>query len=135
MSYRDRYEQWIAKLPADDPMREELIAIRDNDEEIKERFYTEIEFGTAGLRGIRGAGTNRMNRLTVGRATQGIANYILASGEDTLTTAGIFPRSSRSSPRRSLPGTGSRRICSRLIGRLPSCPSRSGALRRSAAST
>ena len=82
MSYRDRYEQWIAKLPADDPMREELIAIRDNDEEIKERFYTEIEFGTAGLRGIRGAGTNRMNRLTVGRATQGIANYILASGED-----------------------------------------------------
>ena len=82
MSYRDRYEQWIAKLPADDPMREELIAIRDNDEEIRERFYTEIEFGTAGLRGIRGAGTNRMNRLTVGRATQGIANYILASGED-----------------------------------------------------
>jgi len=82
MSYRDRYEQWIAELPADDPMREELLAIRDNDEEIKERFYTEIEFGTAGLRGIRGAGTNRMNRLTVGRATQGIANYILASGED-----------------------------------------------------
>ena len=82
MSYRDRYEQWIAKLPAGDPMREELLAIKDNDEEIKERFYTEIEFGTAGLRGIRGAGTNRMNRLTVGRATQGIANYILASGED-----------------------------------------------------
>ena len=82
MSYRDRYGQWIAELPADDPMREELIAIRDNDEEIRERFYTEIEFGTAGLRGIRGAGTNRMNRLTVGRATQGIANYILASGED-----------------------------------------------------
>ena len=82
MSYRDRYEQWIAKLPADDPMREELLAIKDNDEEIKERFYMEIEFGTAGLRGVRGAGTNRMNRLTVGRATQGIANYILASGED-----------------------------------------------------
>ena len=82
MSYRDRYEQWIAELPADDPLREDLLAIKDNDEEIKERFYTEIEFGTAGLRGIRGAGTNRMNRLTVGRATQGIANYILASGED-----------------------------------------------------
>ena len=82
MSYRDRYEEWISKLPAGDPLREELLAIKDNDEEIKERFYTEIEFGTAGLRGIRGAGTNRMNRLTVGRATQGIANYILASGED-----------------------------------------------------
>ena len=82
MSYRDRYEEWARKLPAGDPLREELFAIKDNDEEIKERFYTEIEFGTAGLRGIRGAGTNRMNRLTVGRATQGIANYILASGED-----------------------------------------------------
>ena len=82
MSYRDRYEEWTRKLPAGDPLREELLAIKDNDEEIKERFYTEIEFGTAGLRGIRGAGTNRMNRLTVGRATQGIANYILASGED-----------------------------------------------------
>ena len=82
MTYRERYDEWVAKLPADDPMRAELLAIKDDEEEIKERFYKEIEFGTAGLRGIRGAGTNRMNRLTVGRATQGIANYILASGED-----------------------------------------------------
>lgn len=60
----------------------ELLAIRDDAGEITERFYKEIEFGTAGLRGICGAGTNRMNALTVGRAVQGIANYILRSGED-----------------------------------------------------
>ena len=82
MDYKDRYREWMSKLAQDDPMREELVAIQDDDHEIRERFYAEIEFGTAGLRGIRGAGTNRMNRLTVGRATQGIANYILASGED-----------------------------------------------------
>ncbi len=82
MGYKERYEEWIEKLPAGDPLREELLAVKDDDAEIKDRFYKEIEFGTAGLRGIRGAGTNRMNRLTVGRATQGIANYILASGEN-----------------------------------------------------
>ena len=82
MGYRERYEEWIAKLPENDPMKEELIAIRDDEKEIRERFYREIEFGTAGLRGICAAGTNRMNALTVGRATQGIANYILASGEN-----------------------------------------------------
>ena len=82
MDYKDRYNKWMSELAQDDPMREELAAIKDDDHEIRERFYAEIEFGTAGLRGIRGAGTNRMNRLTVGRATQGIANYILASGED-----------------------------------------------------
>ena len=82
MGYRERYEEWIARLNENDPMREELIAIKDDEKEIKERFYREIEFGTAGLRGICAAGTNRMNVLTVGRATQGIANYILASGEN-----------------------------------------------------
>ena len=82
MGYRERYEEWIRRLPKDDPMRAELLAIEGNDTEIKDRFYKEIEFGTAGLRGICGAGTNRMNTLTVGRATQGIANYILSSGEN-----------------------------------------------------
>ena len=82
MEYRERYEEWLEKLPEGDPMREELIAIKDDDAQIKDRFYMEIEFGTAGLRGIAGAGTNRMNPLTVGRATQGIANYILDSEAD-----------------------------------------------------
>ena len=82
MSYKERYTYWIEKLPADDPMKKELLDIADDEAEIKERLYKEIEFGTAGLRGVRGAGTNRMNVLTVGRATQGIANYILSSGEN-----------------------------------------------------
>ena len=82
MGYMERYKEWIERLPEEDPMREELIEIEGNDAEIKDRFYKEIEFGTAGLRGICGAGTNRMNTLTVGRATQGIANYILSSGEN-----------------------------------------------------
>lgn len=82
MGYMEKYEEWLAKIPADDPMHAELLAIRGNDAQIKDRFYKEIEFGTAGLRGIFGAGTNRMNVYTVGRATQGIANYIKNSGED-----------------------------------------------------
>ena len=76
------YRMWLQKLSEEDPLRRELAEIEGNEKEIGDRFYQEIEFGTAGLRGICGAGTNRMNRLTVGRATKGIANYILASGED-----------------------------------------------------
>ena len=79
---RQAYEQWLEKLPAGDPLREELLSIKDDEGQIYERFYKEIEFGTAGLRGICAAGTNRMNSLTVGRATQGIASYILQSGKD-----------------------------------------------------
>ena len=82
MGYMERYEEWLKRLPEDHPFHSELLSINGNDAEIKDRFYKEIEFGTAGLRGIFGAGTNRMNEFTVGRATQGIANYILSSGED-----------------------------------------------------
>ena len=56
-------------------LKKELLDIKDNKEEIEDRFYKELEFGTAGLRGIIGAGTNRMNYYTVGKATQGLANY------------------------------------------------------------
>lgn len=76
------YEQWRERLDQSHPLYKELIEIEGNEAEITDRFYQEIEFGTAGLRGICGAGTNRMNELTIGRATQGIANYILNSGED-----------------------------------------------------
>ena len=84
MNAKERYAQWMEKLKKDDPMRAELQAIQNDEKEINERFYQEIVFGTAGLRGICGAGTNRMNTLTVGRATQGIANYILKSGADPM---------------------------------------------------
>lgn len=82
MTAKEKYFHWLSSLPSTDPLHRELDAIRCNDSEIEDRFYKDITFGTAGLRGICGAGTNRMNSLTVGRATQGLANYILKSGED-----------------------------------------------------
>ena len=81
MNAREVYTLWMNRLGGEDPLRAELKAIEDNEEEIKDRFYKEIVFGTAGLRGKCGAGTNRMNTFTVGRATQGLANYILKSGD------------------------------------------------------
>ena len=76
MDYRNVYEEWLSNPYFDEATKEELRGIADDDKEIKERFYTELEFGTAGLRGIIGAGTNRMNVYTVRKATQGLANYI-----------------------------------------------------------
>ncbi len=78
MEYRERYEAWINNPYFDEATREELKKIAEDDNEIKERFYKDLEFGTAGLRGIIGAGTNRMNIYTVRKATQGLANYITA---------------------------------------------------------
>ncbi|MBR2527477.1 MAG: phospho-sugar mutase [Blautia sp.] len=89
MKAMEVYSEWLKKLDPADPLAQELQAIKSDEKEINERFYQEIVFGTAGLRGICGAGTNRMNRLTVGRATQGIANYILASGVDPLKGVAI----------------------------------------------
>ena len=77
MEYRERYEEWISNPYFDEATREELKKIADDDNEIKERFYKDLEFGTAGLRGIIGAGTNRLNIYTVRKATQGLANYIV----------------------------------------------------------
>ena len=82
MEALERYNLWLGKLDKHAPEYKELSSIRDNEKEVKDRFYQEIVFGTAGLRGICGVGTNRMNVWTVGRATQGIANYILSSGKD-----------------------------------------------------
>lgn len=76
MAYKEVYEQWLTNPYFDDATREELKGIADDENEIKERFYMDLEFGTAGLRGIIGAGTNRMNIYVVRRATQGLANYI-----------------------------------------------------------
>ena len=76
MDYKEVYEQWLSNPYFDDATKEELKNIAEDDNEIKERFYMDLEFGTAGLRGIIGAGTNRMNIYVVRRATQGLANYI-----------------------------------------------------------
>ena len=76
MDYKEIYNQWLENPYFDEATKEELKAIKDDENEIKERFYMDLEFGTAGLRGIIGPGTNRMNIYVVRRATQGLANYI-----------------------------------------------------------
>lgn len=76
MDYKKIYEEWLENPYFDDETKKELKAISQDENEIKERFYTELAFGTAGLRGIIGAGTNRMNIYTVRKTTQGLANYI-----------------------------------------------------------
>ena len=78
--YKIRYEEWLDNPSFDEETRNELLSIKDNEKEIEDRFYKELSFGTAGLRGVIGAGLNRMNKYTVGRATQGLANYILKVG-------------------------------------------------------
>ncbi len=76
MSYRKIYEEWLSNPYFDETTKAELKGIADDEKEVEDRFYTELEFGTAGLRGVIGAGTNRMNIYTVRKATQGLANYI-----------------------------------------------------------
>lgn len=76
MGYRETYEEWLNNPYFDEETRKELEGISGDEKEIEERFYMDLEFGTAGLRGIIGAGTNRMNVYTVRKATQGLANYI-----------------------------------------------------------
>ena len=80
MGYLEEYKKWCEDPSFDEETRKELISIKDNEGEIEDRFYKELEFGTAGLRGVIGMGTNRMNKYTVGKATQGLANYILEQG-------------------------------------------------------
>jgi phosphoglucomutase len=77
MDYRQKYEQWLQDCYFDEATKDELRSIAVNEKEIEERFYKNLEFGTGGLRGVLGAGTNRMNIYTVRKATQGLANYIL----------------------------------------------------------
>ncbi len=77
MDYLEKYNEWMNSTDIDEETKNELRSIENDNEEIKDRFYKELEFGTAGLRGVVGAGTNRMNIYTVGKATQGLANYIV----------------------------------------------------------
>ncbi|MBR1439682.1 MAG: phospho-sugar mutase [Lachnospiraceae bacterium] len=82
VNYKETFEKWISDPYFDDATKQELLAIRNNETEIEERFYQDLEFGTGGLRGVIGAGTNRMNIYTVRRATQGLANYIKKNGTE-----------------------------------------------------
>lgn len=80
MSYKEEFQFWLEDSYFDEETKKELMAIKDDDAEVEDRFYKELEFGTGGLRGVIGAGTNRMNIYTVRKATQGLANYILKKG-------------------------------------------------------
>ena len=82
MTVQERYEYWLTSPAFDEATKEELRAIKDDPTAIAERFTGDLEFGTGGLRGVIGAGTNRMNVYTVRKATQGIANYILQKGTE-----------------------------------------------------
>ncbi len=95
MDYKERYNEWLEKLPENDPLRDELIEIKGNDSEIEERFFQDLAFGTAGLRGKVGAGTNRMNFYTVGKASQGVADYIVASGKENMEKGVIIAHDPR----------------------------------------
>lgn len=80
MSYKEEFEFWLNDSYFDEDTKKELLAIRNDEKEMEDRFYKELEFGTGGLRGVIGAGTNRMNIYTVRKATQGLANYIIKQG-------------------------------------------------------
>ena len=80
MDYKEIYEEWLSNPYFDEATKAELLSIKDDENEIKERFYMDLEFGTAGLRGIIGAGINRMNKYVVRKTTQGLANYIKKQG-------------------------------------------------------
>ena len=80
MDYKNEYKNWLNDAALDEATHNELKALEGNDKEIEDRFYTHLAFGTAGMRGVIGAGTNRMNIYTVRKATQGLANYITAQG-------------------------------------------------------
>ena len=81
MDYKERYLNWLENPSIDEATKEELRSIAGNETEIEERFFQDLEFGTAGLRGVIGAGTNRTNQYTVGKANQGLANYIIKKGK------------------------------------------------------
>ena len=82
MGFKDNYMKWIESDAVDSAVKDELNNIAENEKETEDRFYKDLSFGTGGLRGVMGAGTNRMNVYTVRKATQGVANEILSHGSE-----------------------------------------------------
>ena len=95
MDYMNNYKKWLESEFVDETTKAELLSIKDNDNEIKESFYKDLEFGTAGLRGIIGAGTNKMNIYTVRKATQGVSEDIKNCGEDYVKRGVVIAYDSR----------------------------------------
>ena len=82
MTIRENYEKWLKDFADDQETVQELKSIANDEKEIEDRFYTELSFGTAGMRGVLGAGMNRMNKYNVRRATRGLARYLLEKPEE-----------------------------------------------------
>ncbi len=95
MSYMEKYQEWLTNPAIDEETKQELRAIQDNAKEIEDRFYRELEFGTGGLRGVIGAGTNRINIYTIRKATQGLSNYIKKEGEEAMKRGVVIAYDSR----------------------------------------
>jgi len=95
MSYMDKYQEWLENPSIDETTKEELRQIQGDEKEIEDRFYKELEFGTGGLRGVIGAGTNRINIYTIRKATQGLANYIKREGQEAMKRGVVIAFDSR----------------------------------------
>ncbi len=95
MSYMDKYQEWLENPSIDESTKEELRQIQGDEKEIEDRFYKELEFGTGGLRGVIGAGTNRINSYTIRKATQGLANYIKREGQEAMKRGVVIAFDSR----------------------------------------
>lgn len=95
MEWKERYQEWLSADYFDVDTKEELQSIADDSAEIEDRFYKDLEFGTAGARGIVGAGTNRLNIYTVRRITQGYAQYLLAQNEDAASRGVVIAHDNR----------------------------------------
>ena len=119
MSYQDTYKEWCENPYFSEETRAELKSIAGNDKEIEDRFFKDLEFGTGGLRGVIGNGTNRMNIYTVRKATQGLANFIIKEGAEDKGVA-IAYDSRRMSPEAIiLPNITDTRYTGRTALRLP----------------
>ena len=92
MGYKETYNRWLTSPVVDEDTKAELRSVAGDEKEIEERFYRELEFGTAGMRGIIGAGTNRINIYNVRRASQGVAKYVNSMGADA-AKAGVIVQS------------------------------------------
>ena len=95
MNYTEIYNRWLNSTQIDEATKTELQSIQGNEEEIKDRFFQDLEFGTGGLRGVIGAGTNRINRYTVRKATQGYAEYIKNSRSEACQRGVVIAHDNR----------------------------------------
>ena len=90
MEYMKKYEYWLNSEAVDEKDKEELRSLAGNDKEIEDRFFKDLSFGTGGIRGVRGIGTNRINKYVIRKATQGLANYMLSFDEKLAKEKGII---------------------------------------------